>query len=82
MISILMFEGPHSPNALKQQFRLTESGRSKEVCLYDFAIVCLILEFFLERSNAKNAYAIRYREGKNDYYLCVESAGKLVLRVS
>ena len=42
----------------------------------------LLSEFHIERRNVKEAYAFRYREGKNDYYLCVESAGKVLLRVS
>jgi len=42
----------------------------------------LLSEFHLETSNAKRAKAFRHREGKNDYYLCVESAGKVLLRVS
>ena len=41
---------------------------------------CMILplsvflsEFHLEKSNAKKAKAIRYTEGKTDYYLCAEN---------
>ena len=39
-------------------------------------------EFYVEKSNAKKAKAIRYTEGKIDYYMCVENAGKVLLRVS
>ena len=42
----------------------------------------LLTDFYLEKSDAKRAIAIRYREGNNDFYLCAESGGKVLLRVS
>ena len=42
----------------------------------------LLSDFYEEWSSAKKAYAIRYTEGKSDYYLCVESGGKVLFRVS
>ena len=42
----------------------------------------LLSEFHMVKSDAKLVNAFRYREGKNDYYLCAESEGKVLLRVS